>query len=201
MIMQIARRRFCFPFFVCPFWRLSVAWFINQSLFVVLAAFLLGLLVGWLLWGNRRTAPPSSGETSAPQPATAAETRAAMTPTPHAEPRRSYRSTGARGSRRVTEPVVARPEPVEPPRDELERIEGIGPKMANALRAAGIHTFRQLAEADDTTRRAAIEGAGLTFAPSLVTWGRQAQLLADGDEEGFAELTELLVAGRDTGRA
>ncbi|MEU4556339.1 helix-hairpin-helix protein [Micromonospora violae] len=134
-----------------------MAWFVNQSLFIILAAFLLGLLVGWLVWGNRKTAP---------------------------------------------EPVAPpRTDPVEPPREELERIEGIGPKMANALRAAGIRTFRQLAETDDTTRRAAIEKAGLSFAPSLVTWGRQAQLLADGDEEGFLKLTELLVAGRDTGRA
>ncbi|WP_084598087.1 helix-hairpin-helix domain-containing protein [Micromonospora chokoriensis] len=173
-----------------------MAWFVNQSLFIILAAFLLGLLVGWLVWGNRKTAPPSSGTTSAPQPTRKAAPSAAMTPTPHAEPRRSDPEIV------LAEPVEPpRTEPVEPPREELERIEGIGPKMANALRAAGIRTFRQLAEADDTTRRAAIERAGLSFAPSLVTWGRQAQLLADGDEEGFLELTELLVAGRDTGRA
>ncbi|MGI5520508.1 helix-hairpin-helix domain-containing protein [Micromonospora sp. CA-259024] len=176
-----------------------MVWFINQSLLIVLAAFLLGLLVGWLVWGNRKTLPPSSGETSAPPAAEGAEMSAATTPIPHAEPRRPYRLSDEPGSQRVTDGHSA--ETAEPPYDELERIEGIGPKMASALRAAGIHTFRQLAEADDTTRRAAIERAGLTFAPSLVTWGRQAQLLADGDEEGFAELTELLVAGRDTGRA
>ncbi|WP_121161558.1 helix-hairpin-helix domain-containing protein [Micromonospora pisi] len=85
--------------------------------------------------------------------------------------------------------------------DDLERIEGIGPKMAAALRAAGITSFQRLAATDDGARRAAIEAAGLSFAPSLVTWGRQAQLLADGDETAFAELTERLVAGRDTGRA
>jgi hypothetical protein len=33
-----------------------------------------------------------------------------------------------------------------------------------------------------------------------VTWARQARLLADGDEEGFADLRRRLVAGRDTGR-
>lgn len=135
-----------------------MAWFINQSLFIILAAFLLGLLVGRLLWGNRK---PESTSTGA----------AATTPTPL--------------------------EPARTGHDDLERIEGIGPKMAAALHAAGIHTFGQLAEADDEARRAAIEAAGLTFAPSLVTWGRQARLLADGDEAGFLELTERLVAGRD----
>ncbi|MEU4677727.1 helix-hairpin-helix domain-containing protein [Micromonospora sp. NPDC023737] len=139
-----------------------MAWFINQSLLIILAAFLLGLLVGWLLWGNRKPDPTSTGAaTTAPTPAERARTG----------------------------------------HDELERIEGIGPKMAAALRAAGIHTFGQLADTDDDTRRAAIEAAGLTFAPSLVTWGRQARLLADGDEAGFLELTERLVAGRDVDAA
>ncbi|GLW27551.1 hypothetical protein Areg01_04920 [Actinoplanes regularis] len=88
--------------------------------------------------------------------------------------------------------------PGEKADEELERIEGIGPKMADALRAAGIRTFAQLADADDDTKRRAVNAAGMTFAPSLVTWSRQARLLADGDEEAFAELTARLIAGRDT---
>jgi hypothetical protein len=82
--------------------------------------------------------------------------------------------------------------------DELERIEGVGPAMANALRAAGIRTFEQLAESGDDAKRNAIRTAGLHFAPSLVTWGRQARLLADGDEAAFTELVTRLIAGRDT---
>ncbi|WP_433211949.1 helix-hairpin-helix domain-containing protein [Dactylosporangium sp. CS-047395] len=103
------------------------------------------------------------------------------------------------------EPVVAVPaqaapvEDVKP--DNLQRIEGIGPKMSGALIASGIRTYRQLADADVDTLRTAIEAAGLRFAPSIVTWARQAAHLADGDEEGFADLTRRLVAGRDTGRA
>jgi predicted flap endonuclease-1-like 5' DNA nuclease len=86
------------------------------------------------------------------------------------------------------------------PTDDLERIEGIGPQMSGALRRAGIHTYADLAAADEPTLRAAIEARGLRFAPSLVTWGRQAQLLAAGDEDGFADLTRRLVAGREDGR-
>jgi predicted flap endonuclease-1-like 5' DNA nuclease len=81
--------------------------------------------------------------------------------------------------------------------DRLERIEGIGPKFAGALRAAGIRTYEQLADAPDDAKRAALEAAGLSFAPSLVTWSAQARLLAEGDETAFAELTERLIAGRD----
>jgi predicted flap endonuclease-1-like 5' DNA nuclease len=87
------------------------------------------------------------------------------------------------------------------PDDDLERIEGIGPKMAAALHATGIRTYRALADSSDVRLRNAITGSGLSFAPSIVTWARQARLLADGDEEGFAELTRRLVAGRDEGRA
>ena len=105
-----------------------------------------------------------------------------------------------------TKPVAVEPEiavvpaaaPV--PDDDLQRIEGIGPRMSGALVAAGIRTYTQLAAADEVAIRAAIEAAGLRFAPSLTTWARQARLLADGDEDGFADLTRRLVAGRDVGR-
>jgi predicted flap endonuclease-1-like 5' DNA nuclease len=90
---------------------------------------------------------------------------------------------------------------VEERDDELERIEGIGPKMAGALRQAGIRSFPQLADADEPRLRKAIEDAGLKFAPSLTNWSRQARLLADGDEDGFADLVRRLVAGRDVGRS
>ena len=82
------------------------------------------------------------------------------------------------------------------PVDDLVRIEGIGPKIAAALVTAGIRTFRQLADAKEPALTGAINAAGITFAPSLLTWSQQAQLLADDDEEGFLELTERLIAGR-----
>jgi predicted flap endonuclease-1-like 5' DNA nuclease/uncharacterized membrane-anchored protein YhcB (DUF1043 family) len=83
--------------------------------------------------------------------------------------------------------------------DKIERIDGIGPKIGGALRAAGLGRFEAIADADDAALRAAIEAGGVTFAPSLTTWARQARLLADGDEDGFAALTATLVAGRDNG--
>jgi predicted flap endonuclease-1-like 5' DNA nuclease len=64
--------------------------------------------------------------------------------------------------------------------DNLTRIPGVGPKMALALKAAGITTFEALAASDETAIRAAITAAGLRFAPSATTWPQQAKLLADG---------------------
>ncbi|MCA9907468.1 MAG: DUF4332 domain-containing protein [Anaerolineae bacterium] len=82
-------------------------------------------------------------------------------------------------------------------RDDLKRIEGIGPKMEKALNAAGIETFARLAEATDAELHAAIEAQGMRFAPSIPTWARQAEYLARGDEAGFEAYKEHLTAGRE----
>ena len=152
-----------------------MAWFLGQSLLIIIAAILLGVLVGWLIWGRPAKPAPSEPLPAEPQ-ATPAEPEPAT----------------------LTEPVARA---AAEPDDDLERIEGIGPKMAGALRQAGLRSFRQLADADEAKLRKAIEDAGLNFAPSLATWSRQARLLADRDEEGFADLVRRLVAGRDVGRS
>ncbi len=201
-----------------------MAWFIGQSLVFIIVAFLLGLLVGWLWWGRRRPAPavaaaeqptavlaqPAPAEVIADEPTAVI---AELAPAEEDDEPTGVIAEPARGSVIAAEeptafipalPVQREPEPEpEPeavPDDDLERIEGIGPKMSRALRAAGIRTYAKLAASDEATLRTAIENAGLNFAPSIVTWARQARLLADGDEEGFADLTRRLVAGRDTGR-
>ena len=74
---------------------------------------------------------------------------------------------------------------------------GAGPKIGAALRAAELGSFAAIADAAEDDLRAALQAGGLRFAPSLVTWSRQARLLADGDETGFAALTDGLVAGRE----
>lgn len=80
--------------------------------------------------------------------------------------------------------------------DDLTVVEGIGPKMASALKAAGITTYSQLAEADEARLMAAIQAAGLRFAPSLPTWPEQAAYAARGDWDGLKQFQDQLVAGR-----
>jgi predicted flap endonuclease-1-like 5' DNA nuclease len=91
----------------------------------------------------------------------------------------------------VPAPEVAKPAAASKP-DNLLRVEGIGPKMAKALAAAGITTYEGLAAADEATIRAAISAAGMRSAPSLVTWPGQARLLADGKNP--ADLNGRVVA-------
>ncbi|MEP7289092.1 MAG: helix-hairpin-helix domain-containing protein [Chloroflexota bacterium] len=81
--------------------------------------------------------------------------------------------------------------------DDLTKIEGIGPKISSALKAAGIDTFAKLAEANEADLSGALETAGLRFAPSLHTWARQAAFAAQGDWDGLKELQDHLVSGRD----
>lgn len=113
--------------------------------------------------------------------------------------------TGAPVDEAVHEPAGSTPAPVpEPPaavradaRDDLTRLEGVGPKIAAALAASGISTFAALAEASEDELRDALRSAALRSAASLPTWSRQARLLADGDEAGFRALTDRLVGGRE----
>ena len=87
-------------------------------------------------------------------------------------------------------------EAAAPAEDDLEIIEGIGPKMSAALKAAGIDTYAKLAESDVETLKQAIEAAGMNLAPSVGTWAEQAKFAADDDWEGLKNFQGQLVGGR-----
>ena len=82
--------------------------------------------------------------------------------------------------------------------DDLERIEGIGPKIAEVLRAAGLTTYAAMAAAHDHELEAILAKAGLRFAPTLSTWSVQAALLLQGDVAGADTLARGLMVGRET---
>jgi large subunit ribosomal protein L27 len=81
--------------------------------------------------------------------------------------------------------------------DDLTIIEGIGPKMAAALVAAGIDTFAKLSDSTEEQIHAAVEAAGLRFAPSIPTWAKQAKFAADDDMDGLKTYQDKLVGGRE----
>ncbi|MER7560451.1 hypothetical protein ABTZ46_26140 [Nocardioides sp. NPDC126508] len=85
----------------------------------------------------------------------------------------------------------------EPEPQDLKRIEGIGPKIDAALKAQGYATYAGVAAATEDELRAAIKAEGVRFAPSASSWARQAQFLADGDEDGLKEFQDYLVGGQD----
>ena len=80
--------------------------------------------------------------------------------------------------------------------DDLELIEGIGPKIAELLKAAGIDTFDALAKAPVEKVQEVLEAGGSKFnLAKPETWAEQAALAASGDWAAFDKLTEALVGG------
>ncbi len=80
--------------------------------------------------------------------------------------------------------------------DDLEIIEGIGPKIAQILAAAGIRTFAQLAETSVERLTELLKASGPRFAShNPGTWPEQATLCAAGKWDEFKTLTELLDGG------
>ncbi len=86
--------------------------------------------------------------------------------------------------------------PAQP--DDLTKIEGIGPKIAGALQAAGIQTFAQLAALTAEAIRSVLVEAGVRIA-NPASWPEQATLAARGQWEALAELQSSLKGGRRAG--
>ena len=82
-------------------------------------------------------------------------------------------------------------------KDDLTRIEGIGPKIASLLAEKSIVTYRMLANTPASRLKRILEAAGSTFRthdPS--TWPEQAKLAANGDWEELVLLQDDLKGGR-----
>ncbi len=95
---------------------------------------------------------------------------------------------------KAADPIVtAPPSPIKP--DDLTLIEGIGPKIASVLNAAGIITFNQLAQSETSHLDKILIEAGLHL-PDPGTWPEQAALAAAGKWEEFKALTDSLKGGR-----
>jgi large subunit ribosomal protein L20 len=137
------------------------------------------------------------------------------------QPARTAETTTARAGRRqsgaavaeaapvataaVAAPVAAAPVQVKASRkkksdgDDLTVIEGLGPKSAQALIAAGVTTFAQIAalSAEALEDIVKVKGGVRVLDGQTKTWPKQAQFLVDGDEAGFKTYTDHLVGGRE----
>lgn len=80
--------------------------------------------------------------------------------------------------------ATAHPE-TNPAADNLTVIDGIGPKISDALIAAGITTYEQLYRSSEVSLRETLKEARMVIPRSLPTWPAQAKLAADGDWKGL----------------
>lgn len=134
-----------------------------------------------------RYIPPAK---TTPEPTSAAT---AMPPAPAAMPPMPP-SLSPAASAMPLAPVTT-PKPHTP--DDLLIIEGIGPKILDALKKAGVTTFTQLAQMSPDDIERVVKAQGVRMVGDAETWPRQAQYLVDGDAVGFEAYIKKLVAGRD----
>ncbi|HFA49307.1 MAG TPA: 30S ribosomal protein S6 [Bacteroidetes bacterium] len=87
-------------------------------------------------------------------------------------------------------------QPVRQP-DNLKRIEGIGPKIAEVLRSSGITTFEKLAGMTPDQIKAVLTAAGDRFSfQDPTTWPAQAELAAKGKWDELKKWQEELKGGK-----
>ena len=138
-------------------------------LIVLVVLILLALLLWW--WFSRRGRPQAAPEPRfAPPPAPPAAPEAKLAPPPA-------------------------PQAATPTSDDLTVLEGIGPKIAGLLKAAGITTFAQLAKTDVGELQGILREANLRIADPT-TWPKQASLAAAGKWHELKAYTDQLKGGR-----
>ena len=99
----------------------------------------------------------------------------------------------AKPARAMTEKAM----PVAAKSDDLKKIEGAGPKAAEALVAAGLDTFAKVAKSTPEALSAILNDASSRLSHLVTTtWPEQAQLAADGKWDELKVLQDKLDGGK-----
>ena len=141
-----------------------------MRLFMLFAWGMIGAGVTWWL-RQKPSGAPQEGASAEPRTRTAEEVR----------PRKAAPHAGRHNGK-----------------DDLKRVEGIGPKIESLLRQAGIRTWSDLADTSASELRSVLDEAGSRFRmhdPS--TWPRQAGFAAAGKWDDLAAYQAELKAGRE----
>jgi len=112
--------------------------------------------------------------------------------------KRIFESADAKPRAAAAKPAApAKPAAKSSSPDKLTKIEGIGPKIAEHLGAAGIITFADLADAKESTLKEILENAGPRYRMhDPGTWAMQAALARDGKEDELKVLQDKLDGGK-----
>ena len=103
------------------------------------------------------------------------------------------KATKAKAKSKTTTKTASKPKK----KDDLTKIEGIGPKIAELLNKGGISTFKELSKSKISNLKSILENAGPKFQmhdPS--TWTEQAALAADGKWNKLKTLQDNLDGGK-----
>ena len=82
-------------------------------------------------------------------------------------------------------------------KDDLKKIEGVGPKIEGLLNAGGFHTFADVAEGPVEKIQAILDEAGPRYrVHKPATWAQQAALARDGKWDELKVLQDQLSGGK-----
>lgn len=126
--------------------------------------------------------------------ATNAEEMAAAAPAPKAAPKKAAPAKEEAPKAEAAAPVekaVAKSTEA----DDLKKVEGIGPKIAEVLAEAGVTTYAALAKMDRDAIKAILETVSTLKSKEPKTWPQQAALAADGKWDELKVLQDELMGG------
>jgi len=139
-------------------------------------------------------APKAKAEKAAP-----AKKNKAAAPVKAAAPKKAAPAKAA--AKPKAEPKKAAPKKAAPKKaakpDDLKKIEGVGPKAAEALTNAGLDTFAKVAKAKPAKIKEILAEASSRLAHlEPGTWPEQAKLAADGKWDELKALQDKLDGGK-----
>lgn len=97
----------------------------------------------------------------------------------------------------AAKPAPAKKADKAPAKDNLTKVEGVGTKIADLLKKAGIVSFADLSKAKVADLKAILEKAGSRYKMhDPTTWPQQAALAAKGEWEKLSKLQDELKGGK-----
>lgn len=146
-------------------------------------------LFGQTIAPETKTKKAKADAAAAPAAAPAAKAKKETAPKATAKKETAPKATAKK------EEVKVKPAAVKA--DDLTLIEGVGPKIAELLVAAGIVSFGDLAKAKPAAIKTILDAAGKKFQMhDPATWPKQAALARDGKSAELTKLQEKLKGGK-----
>ena len=104
----------------------------------------------------------------------------------------------ASGAKKATKaaPKAAAPKKAEASTDDLTKIEGVGPKIAEALVAAGLVTFADVAKSTPDAIKEILSAHPRLASKDAATWCKQADLAANGKWDELKKWQDELNGGK-----
>jgi len=141
---------------------------------------------------------PATTETPTPEPVVETQAPEPVVETPAPEPVAVEEVTEEVAVEEVAVEAAATAEATPAKPDDLKKIEGIGPKIAEVLTAGGIATYADLGGATPEKIREVLDTAEGNFAAhDPGTWPKQGQMAADGNWDELKKWQDELDGGKE----